>query len=301
MIHEINGGFILHGDALGMLKQLPDETVQCCITSPPYYGLRDYGVDGQIGLEPTLQEYLDQLIAVFAEVRRVLKKDGTCFVNLGDSYAGSGKGPEGGVSKGMDFRHLEFKHRAVTTVPKKSLMNVPARFAIRMTDELGFIQRNEIIWHKPCCMPYSGKDRFTVDFEPIFFFSKNPKYKFNQVKEPTKTFDKNLRDRDNSKLNNTPGRTRMAGLNRNDYEDKNKRTTWTVAFEPQKEKHYASYPTKLIEPMLLAGTDKGDIVMDPFNGTATTGLVALRNQRQYIGIELNADYIQISERRLKNL
>lgn len=293
----------MQGDALSMLKQLPDETVQCCITSPPYFNLRDYGVDGQIGWQTSLAEYLDNLISVFAEVKRVLKKDGTCFVNLGDSYNGSGKGVQGVSSQIAGVYVSNAQHTDVLTkeaiVPKKSLLNVPSRFAIRMTDELGWVQRNEIIWHKTACIPFSGKDRFTVDFEPIYFFSKSQKYSFNQILEPTKTFDKNLRDRDKGKCNNTPGRSRMSGLNRNDYEKKNKRTTWSVAFEPQKEKHFASYPTKLIEPMLLAGSSEGDIVLDPFSGTGTTGLVALRHGRKYIGLELNPEYIEIAKRKIK--
>lgn len=352
---------ILQGSALDVLKTLDSESVQTCITSPPYYGLRSYGTEpqvwgnhngcshefdiqtvtdrrgtegttlngrdpnqqenrlhyqhgfclscnawrGELGLEPTFQLYISHLIEIFGEVKRVLKKDGAAFVNLGDSY--SGDSPVRSVtseqfSETWDSSQTRTnggnRRSQVCSVPRKSLMNIPARFAIAMTDELKMIQRNEIIWYKRACMPSSAKDRFTVDFEKIFFFSKEPRYKFNQQLERTITFDTNLRDRDTTKLNNTPGKTRSGGLVRNDYEFKNKRCVWDVPFEPSGDEHYASYPTKLVEPMILAGTDEGDTVLDIFNGTATTGLTALRNRRNYIGIELNEKYIDISKRRL---
>ncbi len=244
---------IYNESCLDTLARMPDDFLDCVVTSPPYYGLRDYGHPGQLGLEPTFQEYIAKLINIFREVKRCLKPTGSVWVNLGDSYSGSGKGPEGNLSNGANFRHLETVAKTQDkTLRPKSLMNIPARFAIAMTDELGFIQRNEIIWQKPSCMPFSGKDRFTVDFEPIFFFTKNEKYYFEQQLEPTLTFDYSNRDRDTSKLNNTPGRTRMAGLQTNAYEMKNKRTTWSVPFEPSSAEHYASYPTKLIITPILA-------------------------------------------------
>ncbi len=357
---------IICGDALAVLKTLESESVQCAITSPPYYGLRSYKTvpqiwdnhngcshewgdqirnpkldtrpvelkiaqggqvgsnvatqhwaqgnlgnfcqscnawRGELGLEPDFKLYISHLIQIFAEVKRVLKKDGTCFVNLGDSYAGSW----GAMSHSLNGKGEKtgYNARPNTSRPQgirpKSLMNIPARFAIAMTDELQFIQRNELIWHKPACMPSSATDRFTVDFEPVYFFSKNAKYKFNQQLEKTVTFDTNLRDRDTTKLNNTPGKTPSGGLVRNDYEFKNKRTVWSVNFEPQSDAHYASYPTKLVEPMILAGTDEGDTVLDIFAGTGTTLLTALRHRRKALGIELQPDYIKIAEKRLREV
>lgn len=366
---------IMHGSALDVLRAMEPESVQCCITSPPYYGLRAYGTPpqvwgnhngcghewgdaiafvkqdnrtaeqkaaqganvgsninfnektttatsgsfcvhcnawrGELGLEPTFHLYLDHLIEIFAEVKRVLKADGVCFVNLGDSYAGGGGGNYGtGVSNRIDGQHItNVRNRpdflTANNMQPKSLMNIPARFAIRMTDELQFVLRNELIWHKPACMPSSAKDRFTVDFEPIFFFSKGPRYKFNQQLEPVQESSIKRVETGWKSNHDSVGKNgidvEVMGDRWANPEGRNKRTVWTVTFEPQSNEHYASYPTKLIEPMIFAGTDAGDTVLDPFAGTGTTGLVALRNQRRYIGIELQEKYIAISEKRLKEV
>ncbi len=346
----IETNVIYNENCLDTLARMPDEFLDCVVTSPPYYGLRDYGTatwiggdegcdhstprsrgddikptdkqgttagsrpntqqvcrcgavrqDEQIGLEVTFQEYLSKLLAIFKEIKRTLKPTGSVWVNLGDSYSGSGKGPEGNLSNGNTFRHLEGAVKPNRQLRPKSLMNIPARFAIAMTDELGFILRNEIIWHKPSCMPFSGKDRFTVDFEPMFFFTKNERYYFEQQLEPTLTFDHTNRDRDISKLNNTPGRTRMAGLKTNAYEMKNKRTTWSIPFEPSGAEHYASYPTKLIATPILASCPPGGIVYDPFTGTATTQFMAQKLGRKWIGSELSPEYCEIANKRMKTL
>ena len=358
---------IKQGDALAVLRTLEAESVQCCVTSPPYYGLRSYktvpqiwdgdefcdheftttaakllnanrngkgsvtleggsgeyrqalhGHDvgqagfcsncgawrGELGLEPTFQLYIAHLLQIFAEVRRVLKKDGCCFVNLGDSFAGSGKGigDKNGHGKSVfTDDHIEKTDWSQIDIRAKSLMNIPHRFFIGMTDELRMIQRNNINWWKRACMPSSATDRWTVDFESIGFFTKNARYKFNQQKERTLTFDVSVRNRDIGKLNNTPGKTRSAGLKTNAYEYKNQRTTWDISFEPQSHDHYASYPTKLVERMILASTDEGDTVLDIFTGTGTTLLTALRHKRNALGIELQPDYIKIAEKRLKEV
>lgn len=332
---------ILQGDALSVLKTMPDESVQCCVTSPPYYGLRNYQTEpqiwggeagcvhewgaptnatsgnfcsecgawkGELGLEPTVQLYIAHLIQIFAEVKRVLKDNGTCWVNIGDTYNSGGNfrsqrdGQVEGLVSHEHYANTGFTKVSVAGQPvaRKSLLNVPGRFAIAMTDELGFVQRNEVIWHKPSAMPFSGKDRFTVDFEPIYLFSKKPGgYKFNQIIEDAVTpagtkGAKASKDRATANgVNSRPAKYHVYNGKRN------KRATWSCAFEPQKEKHFASYPTKLIEPMILAGSDEGDVVLDPFNGTGTTGLVSLSHRRNYIGIELNPEYIAISERRLE--
>lgn len=168
-----------------------------------------------------------------------------------------------------------------------------------MTDELQMIQRNKINWWKRACMPSSAKDRFTVDFEDIYFFTKSPKYYFEQQTERTLTYDLNLRDRDTTKLNNTPGRTRMAGLNTNAYETRNMRTTWDIPFEPSGSDHYAAYPTKLVERMIRAGCPEGGLVYDPFGGTATTAVTAHKLGRNWICSELQPKYVEIAERRME--
>jgi DNA modification methylase len=303
---KLNGGFIAQGDALTILRQIPDESIQCVVTSPPYYGLRDYGMDEQIGREPTVKEYIDNMLGVFAEVKRVLKKDGTCFVNLGDSYAGTGSKGDWKDPKYPDGRngHSVSITANVAGIAKKSLMNVPARFAIGMTDELGWVQRNEIIWHKPAVMPSSVKDRFTVDFEKVLFFSKSQKYKFHQQREPHVSYeDTAKRTKLHNKGTKYAARSDMNDGQRSrlDYfhpDGRNMRTTWSVNFEPQKEKHYASYPSKLIEPMIFAGTDAGDVVLDMFAGTGTTLVTAIKHGRKGVGIELNPDYVDIIAGRL---
>lgn len=255
---------------------------------------------GELGLEPNFTLYISHLVQIFTEVKRVLKPDGVCFVNLGDSYAGSGKGIGSIDPKWTRARTDNNKHKtdwSQISVPAKSLMNIPHRFFIAMTDDLQMIQRNNLNWLKPACMPSSAKDRWTVDFESIGFFSKNGEYKFNQDLEPAvqgwsgstftngKTADATIR----------PIGTAERTVN---DEIRNARTTWKINYEPSGESHYASYPTKLAEKMILAGTDPGDTVLDIFNGTASTGHAAIRNRRKYIGIELQPDYIAISEKRL---
>jgi len=334
---------ILQGDALTKLKELPEKSINMCMTSPPYWALRDYGVDGQLGLEPTFDQYINDLCNIFDEVNRVLRDDGTCWVNIGDTYYGSGKGAGGDPSKCKEsytmptdwkrpsrdnynkmsttknclYCNKEIK-KGITSqfcnhtclnkmgndfrsqnrqLPDKCLTMIPMRFAIEMVSR-GWILRNTIIWHKPNPMPSSVKDRFTVDFEYIFLFSKKKKYYFNQQLEPTKTKDNVIRDRDTTKLNNTPGRSRMAGLKTNNYDMKNKRTTWTIPPRPFKEAHFAVYPEELCETPIKSGCPECGVVLDPFFGAGTTGLVALKQNKKFIGIELNPEYIKIAEKRL---
>lgn len=366
---------IIKGDSLETLKTLDSESVNFFVTSPPYWGLRDYGVEGQLGLESTFQEYISKLCDIFDEVKRVLRPDGTCWVVIGDTYSG------------MKVGNTEcYKNKSVVTnsfikpkthIKDKSLIQIPSRFAIEMSDR-GWILRNEIIWYKPNCMPSSVKDRFTVDFEKVFFFVKNKKYWFEQQLEPTKTRDTLVRDRDKTKLNNVPGRSRMAGLKENNYKYKNKRCVWKVTTKPYKEAHFAVFPPDLVEPMIKAGCpeficnecgkprekifervggpprgshhknhdirvnpqgrpdtdtkvygsdlseiyrkygypqnklkgytdcgcDKGfspGIVLDPFAGSGTTGEVAIRLGRDFIGIELNDEYVKLAEKRMSDI
>lgn len=285
-------------DCLEGLKLIDDNTINCCVTSPPYWGLRDYGVDGQIGLEETPEEYVNKLVEVFREVKRVLREDGTLWLNLGDSYAGSGKGPEGNLNKGMEQRHLEDKSKPYKSklIKPKDLIGIPWLVAFALRSD-GWYLRSDIIWHKPNPMPESVTDRPTKSHEYIFLLSKSAKYYYDSdaIKEKTLTQDNTDRDRDTTKLNNTPGRTHMAGLKTNNYEMRNKRSVWTVTTTPFKEAHFATFPPKLIEPCILAGSQKDGIVLDPFMGSGTTAMVAIQNNRNYIGFELNPEYINIAD------
>lgn len=298
---------ILQGDCINVLRSLESESADCCVTSPPYFGLRDYGMSEQIGLEETPEAFVGKMVEVFTEVKRVLKKEGTLWLNLGDSYAGSGKGrnadgshQEGGkqgTSRGTIDGQL-IKTIAPDCKPK-DLIGIPwmVAFALRSS---GWYLRQDLIWHKPNPMPESVTDRCTKAHEYIFLLSKSAKYYYDHesAKEPTVTRDKSNRDRDNTKLNNVPGRTKMAGLRTNDYEMRNKRSVWTVTTKPFKGAHFATFPPDLIEPCILAGCPVGGVVLDPFFGAGTTGLVAQKHGRNYIGIELNPSYIEIAETRL---
>lgn len=310
---------ILQGDALEKLKELPDESVDCVITSPPYWALRDYGVDGQLGLEPTFQQYITKLCDIFDEVKRVLKKEGTCWINIGDTYGGSGKGAGGVSSKstlngGKGVREHEKARRmakeswSFEKAPKengidKCLCQIPSRFAIEMSNR-GWILRNEIIWHKPNAMPSSASDRFTVDFEKVFFFVKNKKYWFEQqydaYTEPMNRWGgDNLKAEGRSDWDSGTKQTTYRDRNmRPNEEGKNKRTVWTINTKPYKDAHFATFPEKLIEPMVLAGCPKGGTVLDIFMGSGTTLAVAKRLERQGMGIELNPNYIKLAEKRL---
>jgi DNA modification methylase len=318
---------ILHGNCLDVLKTLEPESVQMCVTSPPYWGLRDYGVDGQIGLEDSPELFIEQMVAVFREVRRVLKKDGTLWMNLGDSYAGSSKGRN---SDGIHYclTDLQASNKgAVSGKLKKSqaeglkpkdMVGIPwlVAFALRAD---GWYLRQDIIWHKPNPMPESVRDRCTKAHEYIFLFSKSERYfyDFEAIKEPVTG---NAHDRGsgvNHKLRTPSGWDTGPGSHKglsgrykpkqNEsfsaavtglVEKRNKRSVWTVPTHPFPEAHFATYPPALIEPCILAGSKAGDIVLDPFFGAGTTGLVAQNNERKYIGIELNPEYIKIAEKRL---
>ena len=269
---------IIEGDSLNILKQIPDKSINMVITSPPYWGLRDYGITGQIGLETNFNDYINNLIKIFNEVKRVLTDDGVCWVNIGDSY-----------SKG--------KKRS-NNVLSKSLCCVPDRFKIAMVDN-GWICRNEIIWHKPNAMPSSVKDRFTNDFEKVFFFTKNKKYFFNQQKEPVQD---TYNGRRGSSKTRKKFQSAMCGDHSSElkhYTERNKRTVWSISTQPFKDAHFAVYPEELIETPIKAGSPEDGIILDMFMGSGTTGLVVKRLNRNYIGIELNPQYIEIANKRIK--
>ena len=270
---EINKIYV--GNSLEVLKILDAESIDCVITSPPYWGLRDYGVEEQLGLEKNFHEYIDKLLLIFDEVRRILKPTGTLWVNLGDTYGGSVIG---------------------ATKYQKSLCEIPSRFVIDMIDR-GWILRNEIIWHKPNAMPSSVKDRFTVDFEKIFFLVKNKKYYFKQILEPN--FDK-YKGKRGKIIRRTKLQSAMRKEGAQDYYGKgrNKRTTWSINTRPFKGAHFAVFPPDLVRPMIEAGCPNGGIVLDPFCGSGTTCVVAKEMGRNYIGIDVNPEYVEMAKKRI---
>lgn len=294
------------GDCRETMRKWVAEGVkaQTCVTSPPYYGLRDYGHDGQIGLEETPEEYIAAMVEVFRCVRDVLADDGTLWLNIGDSYCGTGskgdlvdpKNPNGRNGQSVS------KTQKLQGYKSKDLIGIPWMLAFALRAD-GWYLRQDIIWHKPNPMPESVQDRCTKAHEYIFLLSKSPKYYYDieSIKEDAHTTDNSNRNRDDSRLNNTPGRTRMAGLTTNHYEKKNKRSVWTVTTKPYEGAHFAVFPTDLIEPCILAGAPVGGVVLDPFMGSGTTAQVAQNLGRQYIGCELNEDYKPLQDKRLSQL
>ena len=298
----IDTNVILEGDCIQSLKSLPEGIVNTCVTSPPYYGLRDYGADGQIGLEQTPEEYVQKLVEVFREVKRVLRDDGTLWLNLGDSYSGSGKGPAGNLGKTHNEREMTHTHvsgKVPDGLKPKDLIGIPWMVAFALRND-GWYLRQDIIWHKPSTMPESVTDRCTKAHEYIFLLSKSKTYYYDaeSIKEPVKQ-DWGTRDRTNGKYHNTgTGLNPHTGLQKS-YEKANKRSVWSVTTKPFHGAHFATFPPDLIEPCVIAGSPEGGIVLDPFFGSGTTGLVAMRNNRKYLGCELNSEYISIANERLK--
>jgi len=354
---------ILNGDSLTQLKELPSESINCVMTSPPYWALRDYGTKGQLGLEPTFDEYINKLCDIFDEVKRVLRDNGTCWVNIGDTYFAK-RTSDGEVNKINPNQKSGHPIKVIEQgIQSKSLVMIPFRFAIEMVNR-GWILRNTIIWHKRNCMPSSVKDRFTVDFEYLFFFSKNKKYYFETQREPHKRpefMKHNIKPRKND--SNKQYAKHSHGPADYHPDGRNKRTVWTINPKPFKEAHFAVYPEELCETPIKAGCPEfvcnkcgnlkihniekevihnrindredanvrpdnyqrppnnwkqrevlkdewkptcscnagftGGIVLDPFFGAGTTGLVALKQNKKFIGIELNPEYIKIAEERLK--
>jgi DNA modification methylase len=291
---------ILVGDVRTRLAEIPDDSIQSCITSPPYWGLRDYGHDGQIGLEQTPDEYVTEMVAVFREVRRVLKDDGVLWLNLGDSYSGSGKGPAGNLGAKHNERHLEHKHSAIVPdgLKPKDLVGIPWRVAFALQAD-GWWLRQDIIWHKPNPMPESVTDRCTKSHEYLFMLTKSAKYYFDNeaIKEPVKQ-DWGTRDRTNGKYHNDgTGLQPHTGLTKS-YETRNKRSVWSITTKPFKGAHFAVMPEALVEPCILASSRQDDTILDPFTGSGTVAVVALRHARNFIGTELNPEYANIAQQRI---
>lgn len=290
---------IMQGDSLMVLRTLKSESVDCVITSPPYWQLRSYGVDGELGQEPKFEQFVDSLVTIFDEVKRVLKKEGTCFVNIGDTYSGNKEGKtDRKVSNYLKDTTTRIHKKAVIT--EKCLCQIPSRFSLAMTDR-GWILRNKIIWHKPNCMPSSVRDRFTVDFEEVFFFVKNKQYYFEQQFDPyAPASDVRYRQalRAGKSYNSKEPYTKNTPYS--NPKGRNRRCVWSINTKPFMGPHFATFPEALVERMILAGCPKGGVVLDPFSGAATTGVVAKKYGREYIGIELNPEYVALSEKRLSN-
>jgi len=326
---------IHQGDALEVLHMMPGSLVHCVITSPPYWGLRDYKVDGQVGLEGTPEEYVVKMVEVFREVRRVLRDDGTLWLNIGDSYATNRS------YQVTDSKHIDVGNTKGAAVPvglkPKDLLMMPARVALALQAD-GWWLRSDIVWSKPNPMPESVSDRPTRSHEYIFLLAKSARYHYdaNAIKEPgsqatisrlsqdsfvtqnggpkdTKTGNRSHRkvlENLKRKINKQRGHSRRhAGFN--DLWDhmtkeeqcalmRNKRSVWTIPVHPFHEAHFATFPEKLVEPCILAGCPEGGIVLDPFMGAGTTALVAVKARRDFIGIELNPEYIEIAGHRLKS-
>lgn len=313
---------ILEGNCLDTLKTLPDNSIQMCVTSPPYYGLRDYGtgtwvggdincphyrtskysendctghklmgklgqavgdaiyksvcplcgavrVDEQIGLEETPEEYIENLVKVFREVKRVLKDDGTLWINIGDTYNGNKTGNTESIKNPKCAENnSEFHKKLYTGAKRKDLIGIPWMLAFALRND-GWYLRQDIIWAKPNPMPEPAKDRCVKSHEYIFLFSKKATYKFNyeNIQEDSVTIDNVAR---------------------------NKRDVWNIPVNSYKDAHFATYPLKLVEPCVLAGSNEDDIVLDPFNGSGTSGIVAMNLNRKYIGCELNPEYIKLT-------
>jgi len=299
----MNVNIIYNENCLTGLKKLSDNSVDCCITSPPYWGLRDYGHDEQLGSEKHFKDFVNNLCNVFDEIKRVLKDTGTCFVNLGDTFNGSKTGNTS--NKGYcENTIIDTFKKEKTELPDKSLCMIPERFAIEMIDR-GWVLRNQLIWHKPNQMPQSATDRFTVDFEKIFFFVKKPiGYYFEQQLEPyTKPMNRwggieldanGVSEWDEGTKQTTYRKRNM----RPNPDGKNMRTVWSINTEPNSEAHFATYPQRLVERMLKAGCPENGIVVDPFFGSGTTGVYARKVNRNFIGYELNSEYAKIAENRL---
>jgi DNA modification methylase len=340
---------LLVGDVREKLKELPDNSINCCVTSPPYWGLRDYGtasweggdescnhqppddapnspkmtsgqktshagrfagshcfrcgakrIDSQIGLEQTPDEYVEQMVNIFREVRRVLKDDGTLWLNLGDTYNGAKVGNTNQNVGAKRHANKSFSKPLWNKLKPKDLVGIPWRVAFALQAD-GWYLRQDIIWAKPNPMPESVKDRCTKSHEHIFLLSKSEKYFFDNeaIKEPVKQ-DWGTRNRTNGKYHNQgTGLQPHTGLTKS-YTTKNKRDVWTVALRPFKGAHFATFPPDLITPCILAGCPKNGLVLDPFFGAGTTGLVAQKNNRAWVGIELNPKYAEMASKRISD-
>lgn len=297
-------------DALEFMRTLPDASVNCVVTSPPYYGLRDYGVSGQLGLEASPRAYVEAMCAVFSEVRRVLRDDGVMFLNIGDSYSGSGKGRDGDGFSHASGKQATNKGSALgvlykdnSDVPAKCLLGIPWRLAFALVDD-GYILRSDIIWSKPNPMPESVTDRPTKAHEYVFLMSKSGRYWYDADATAEVSITHKLARYYGTSgqhgYNKASGGHRDKSGSYGDGVTRNARSVWTIATEPTPFAHFATMPQALVERCILAGCPVGGVVLDPFVGSGTTALVARRLDRHYIGCDLNPKYVALATKRLKD-
>ena len=310
---------IVVGDVRERLADLQTGSVRCAVTSPPYWGLRDYGNDGQIGLEPTPDEYVAGMLAVFREVRRVLADDGTLWLNLGDSYAADrggthqpaetlagGRGgytDEGGkVNRSRHEGYNPSRNARSIGLKHKDLVGIPWRVAFALQAD-GWYLRQDIIWHKPNPMPESVTDRCTKAHEYVFLLTKSPRYLYNNEAIAETAIHAGHTVKAYKSGKNVSGElfrdTATGGHDVVVGETKNRRSVWTVTTKPFSGAHFAVMPEALVEPCVLAGSEVDDVVLDPFAGSGTVGVVALRHGRNFVGIELNPDYADIAKKRIE--
>lgn len=267
---ELKECLIIQGDAKVALPLLPDKSVQCVVTSPPYWSLRDYNIPGQIGLEPTVDQFINRLVEIFSEVKRVLADDGIMWLNIGDAYTSGNRGYRA-PDKKNPVRAMSYRPNTPDGLKPKDLIGLPWRLAFALQRD-GWYLRADVIWHKPNAMPESVKDRPSRAHEYLFLFSKSERYYYDYeaVLEP--------------------------GAN---GKKRNRRTVWSIPTQAFKGAHFATFPVTLVEPCILAGTRPGDFVLDPFFGSGTVGLVAKRLGRKYVGIELNPEYVRLAVDRIE--
>ena len=317
----MNGYSLVCGDSRSVLQTLPENSVHCCVTSPPYFNLRDYGVNGQIGIEETPETYINALVEVFREVRRVLRPDGTAWVNIADTYAANRTYQLHDTRGTKD--HTDSKGSKVPTGCKpKDMIGIPWMLAFALRDD-GWYLRQDIIWQKPNCMPESVKDRCTKSHEHIFLLSKSPQYYFDAeaISEPIaesskKRFMQDIERQTGS--NRQPGKTNGAmkaamprfGRGKDGEQGekeyvpilrRNKRDVWSISTKGFKGAHFAVFPEELVEPCVFAGSPINGTVLDPFCGSGTVGVVSLKNGRDFIGIELNPAYVEIAQERIRRV
>jgi len=304
---------IIEGDCIKGMATLPDGCVHTCVTSPPYWGLRDYGHDDQIGAEKTPEAYVENIINVFREVKRVLRDDGTVWLNLGDSYARNGGGVESRMNSidkmgvGQKATYLAGAMQTINKVPfglkSKDLIGIPWRVAFALQAD-GWYLRQDIIWHKPNPMPESVTDRCTKAHEYIFLLAKSQRYYYDNdvIKEAATTAPAKRDKAGEGYQADYPHGDRFSEGERVWGADnkKNKRSVWTVTTKPFRGAHFATFPPDLIEPCVLAGCPEGGTVFDPFTGSGTTCVVALNNNRRFVGTELNPEYIKIATERISD-
>ncbi|MDO4569056.1 MAG: site-specific DNA-methyltransferase [Planctomycetia bacterium] len=264
----LNESIIIESDAILALQKLPSLSIQCIVTSPPYWGLRDYGIEGQIGLEEKLQQYINKLVSIFAEAKRVLKNDGILWLNIGDGYTSGNRGYRA-PDKKNPARAMNVRPDTPEGLKPKDLLGIPWRLALALQAD-GWYLRSDIIWNKPNAMPESVKDRPTRSHEYIFMLTKKEKYYY-----------------DYQAIREDNGR--------------NKRTVWSINTAPFAEAHFATFPPTLIEPCILSSTHEDDFVLDPFFGSGTVGVVCQEYGRKFVGIELNDEYVKIAKERLDNV